>query len=280
LGVVKKILLGLFFISFQQAWSGPKCADVINFDSRIYYSHFGPAYSKTALPSTFNLLSWNVHKLVDPQLAVDFKSLSQTADLVLFQEAVDKAEAVDPLIFANPELHWVMAKSFQQRDGSFTGVATGSTVQPLTDRMMYSNVLEPFLATPKTALVHEFNLVGRTDRLMVVNLHGINFVTTQRFAQHMDQIFAAVKSHQGPLIIAGDFNTWNKSRKRYVIRLLNQLSVHQLVWPRDQFFELDQIFARGVLNFHWFNHDHIQSSDHLPVLMQIELADQWPSKSN
>ena len=70
---------------------------------------------------------------------------------------------------------------------------------------------------PKSALYARYRLSNGSD-LVTVNLHAINFTLgTKDFQNQIEQLENAVKKHKGPLIIAGDFNTWSRvAGKKFV----------------------------------------------------------------
>ena len=109
-----------------------------------------------------------------------------------------------------------MAASFTNRQGSATGVTTASKVSANSvdnpPDFVRSQPREPFSRTPKMALISQYPIAGSADQLMVVNVHSINFVVTSKFETQLQQIEEAISSHRGPLLLAGDFNTWISSR--------------------------------------------------------------------
>ncbi|RYZ64583.1 MAG: hypothetical protein EOP09_15710, partial [Proteobacteria bacterium] len=131
--------------------------------------------------SNLRLLVWNVHKGEDQRLPQDFAGLSQYADLSLFQEAVSDQVFTTSIAKANEKMGWTLATSWEVLENTFTGVATGSLVKPLHEEVLVSKVVEPISSTPKTILVSEFSIEGRADKLLVVNVHGINFVSTSSY---------------------------------------------------------------------------------------------------
>ena len=71
---------------------------------------------------------------------------------------------------------------------------------------------EPLSQTQKLLLTTLYPLQGETAQLLVLNMHAINFVSVQKYVEQLDQLTAALAPHDGPVILAGDFNTWNPSR--------------------------------------------------------------------
>ena len=53
-----------------------------------------------------------------------------------------------------------------------------------------------------------FPITGTDQQLLVVNVHAINFVMLHTFEAFIKQLISAMKNHHGPILLAGDFNTW------------------------------------------------------------------------
>jgi len=232
---------------------------------------FGRAASPSPLSSkALRLLVWNIHKGLDENLPKDFANISYAADLTLLQEAVSEKVFTTKLSTANPTLGWTLAISFELSQNNYTGVATGSKTPPLREEAIVSEVTEPIAGTPKTVLLSEYALENREDSLLVVNIHGINFVTNEDFKTQIRQMLKKIYHHKGPMIIAGDFNTWNDGRLEYLQKALASLGVRSVHTPEPGgFFKLDHIFVRGFVPRFIFNLNHIESSDHKPLLIDL-----------
>lgn len=218
------------------------------------------------------LLVWNVHKAADENLPKDFARISTMVDLALVQESVSAKPFREALCKANPELGWTQAKSFEVDPGSYTGVATGSRVEPIKEEALLSNVTEPVLSTPKTIILSEFARPSGKN-LLVANMHAINFVTTETFREHVRQLMKRIKQHDGPMIVAGDFNTWNSARLDYLNRVLHFEGLSNVIFPHTGLLELDHVFVRGLKKRFAFNVSLIDSSDHEPILVDLLFND-------
>jgi len=230
---------------------------------------FGPSAPEKPLPlNTLRLFIWNIHKGTDPRLVQDFEELSNGAHLVLFQEAVSAPAFTLKLLNANPSLEWTMAKAFRQWDDSYTGVATGSTVKPLGQDVIISEAKEPVIKTPKTILLSYFSLENSKEELLVANIHGINFVSLKDYKTQIHQLLEKIQGHQGPLIVAGDFNTWDPARWIFLQKALKPLGL-QVVTTPESFMNLDHIFVRNLRAKLVFDLSDIDSSDHAPLLVDL-----------
>ena len=119
-------------------------------------------------------------------------------------------------------------------------------------------------------LATEYPLDGHEQALLVVNSHLINFVSFNKFKAHLDQVFQTLEHHDGPVLLAGDFNTWNGKRMRYFNALALLFSLTEATMIRQPrlshlFRHLDHVYYRGLDVVDAHVHTHIHSSDHYPI---------------
>lgn len=222
------------------------------------------------LPQTFELLLWNMQKCRGKKWRSDFLGLIHGKHLVLLQEA--SLSAVNLEIFdQNEEYFWVMARSFTHiKLESENGVKTGSRCQPLDTFAQASPNFEPLVRTHKMMLETSYPLQGCPDPLKVFNIHALNFSRSGAFDNHIQQVLAAAKMYQGPMILAGDFNTWSKQRysllKTMVLELgLIEAEIIRKSKARHLYKDLDHLFYRGLKLDEVSLMEGINSSDHLPI---------------
>lgn len=231
---------------------------------------FGKPAPTQPLPADkIRLFVWNIHKAADQRLSQDFGDLSFGADIALFQEAISNPSFVNNLAAANSEFEWTMAKSFQLLDFNFTGVATAYRVKPLGEEVIVSKVTEPVTETPKTILLSLFAIQNSYDTLLVANVHGINFVGLETYKVQMRQLVEKLHDHQGPMIVAGDFNTWEAARLDFLKELFAPLGLSQINTPIAGVLDLDHVFVRGLKPAFVFDLSHIDSSDHAPLMVDL-----------
>jgi len=236
-------------------------------DSTLSFGN--PAPSKPLPGDKISLLVWNLHKIEDPQLIKDFREISADADLALTQESVGTRILMNRMTGANPAYEWTMAKAFRMFNFSFTGVATAYRVKPLMEKPLYSPVTEPISDTPKSILISTFSIENSDETLLVANVHAINFVALWDFQIHMNQLAANIQAHQGPMIIAGDFNTWETARLDYLYKIFKPLGLNRLATPLTSLLDLDHIFVRGLEVSTMYDLSHIESSDHAPLKVDL-----------
>ena len=179
-----------------------------------------------ALPPRITLVSWNVHKQSDTRLPADLHALvrQQRPTLVFLQEAT--AELLDSPLLPG---HFAPSWHYPWRAGSETGVLTLSQVAPTRSEVMPTRWREFFLATPKAALATEY-LLPTGARLLAVNVHCLNFERwgTLKFHAQLTALKARMAKRRGPILLAGDFNTWNQRRLRLVAALARDLQLREV----------------------------------------------------
>ena len=197
--------------------------------------------------SRFHLITWNVHKGQDTGWQEDLERLSKQADFVLLQEATQhqNLSTFSTTLFVS---------SF-----SFNKLLSGVKIFTQTQPEWYcgGGVAEPLIQIPKVASVMNFEW-------------GISAYQAQ-----LEQLFSFVENHQGPIIMAGDFNAWNEDRLNLVNNLIQKYGLDSVALSQDERvrflgYPLDYIFTRGVKVVRATS-EVVTSSDHNPLLMEFEL---------
>ena len=215
--------------------------------------------------NNITILNWNIYKGEKKNWASDFRQLSDGKDLVIIQEARLNPEVKETL--KKQSIHWTLNTGFYVNEEA-TGVLTGSRVKPVSSCGLRTT--EPFLRLPKTVLVNQYELSGTDERLLVANIHSINFTLgTEVYGAQIDALKAAIIQHQGPVIVAGDFNSWSDSRKEIIDRMVADLSLEAVTYKsknRITIFgnEIDHVFYRG-LDSVASEARQVTSSDHNPI---------------
>ncbi len=232
---------------------------------------FVPEASAPALdPARIRLLTWNIHKESDDGWQRDLARFAADSDILLLQEVT----LVDPLrdVLQHAGLRWVMASSFIYRDVDI-GVVTAaraSTVAHCTQR-----VTEPLILLPKSSVVTWLPLRGSSRTLAVANVHSINFsLGLDEYVEQFDGIAKALDGHEGPVILAGDLNTWTQARLAALQAVATRLGLTAIPFEgRTRFLgrEVDHILVRGL------EVDHaaviaVHSSDHNPVTAVLRVS--------
>jgi endonuclease/exonuclease/phosphatase (EEP) superfamily protein YafD len=131
-----------------------------------------------------------------------------------------------------------------------TGVMTVSSSLPSVHCNLTS--WEPWLGTPKATSITEYPLQGRRDRLLTINLHAVNFTLgVVNFQAQFQALTDVLSSHQGPVILAGDLNTWSDKRQAVVENFMREHGLGPVVFEPDLRtttfgHALDHIYVRGM----------------------------------
>ena len=221
-------------------------------------------------PYWIELLNWNIQKGGSDEWGIELYELGEHADVLTLQEA--------PLVNPGWEDHVVdsfhaFAPGYQTRR-SPTGVMTVSTAVPLVQCNLSAR--EPLLRTPKATLVTEYALAGRQDTLLVINIHAVNFTLgLGAFEAQLGTASGILERHDGPVIFAGDFNTWRQSRLEHLEVLIDSHGLAAVEFQDDDHkrflgYPLDHVYVRGLDVVASETLD-TRSSDHNPMRVWLSI---------
>jgi endonuclease/exonuclease/phosphatase (EEP) superfamily protein YafD len=223
-------------------------------------------------PSAIRLASWNLHKEADPGWESDLAQLIEATDVLLIQEAGVSTEF--RAVLEKAGFSWLLSSAFEYL-GSEYGVLTATRVRP--EKACTLRAYEPLLGIPKAMLITRYRLAGRDDTLAIANLHAINFtLDIDAYTAQLDAVAGALSDHHGPLVVAGDFNTWNNDREAALQVLATRLSLMPAVFEVDARTHFmgghifDRVYARGV-EFVASTAWSVSSSDHNPLLVNFRI---------
>lgn len=223
-------------------------------------------------PESIALLNWNLYKGNGDGWQRDLSSYAQSHDVMTIQEAYLDDELSGLLETKN--FKWVMNTAFHL-NGTAAGVMTAANLHAIGSCGFQND--EPIIRVPKATLVSYYNIAGHDARLLVANIHGINFTLgVAAYREQLDQLFDSIRHHTGPMIVAGDFNTWSDERMTEVIQLVERLSMSSLEYKvnnKTHVFgnAIDHVFYRQlqpVSKKVW----QVSSSDHNPISVTFRLA--------
>lgn len=198
--------------------------------------------SPEELPSPLRLKSWNIMKFDLPGSQAELQRLSHDAHIVFLQESLRGATK------ALKTLTYRYFSPGYARGSEATGVEIRS--QSPADVVCELKFKEPWLRTPKAVSVAR--LPFRQGPLLLINLHAINFTLTSKdYRDNLAEFSQFVSLHQGPVIVAGDFNHWNVWRARALQSWADNLGLSEvrfeLDWrSRHVGSAVDTIFVRGL----------------------------------
>ena len=225
------------------------------------------------------LLVWNIHKQGDFGWERDLSGFAAASDVMLLQETVLQPALRD--ILDDSGLRWVMASSFLL-GADDNGVLTATRIAPIAS--CTQRAVEPLIRIPKSAVISWLPITdtrtdtrtGSRETLAIANVHSINFeLAPDVYRSQLEALADALAAHRGPIIFAGDFNTWNDARDGVVAEIAARLGLTELNLLVDQravFFgrHLDHIFIRG-LQIVDVTAVPVTSSDHNPLAATLRI---------
>ena len=220
--------------------------------------------------ASIRLVSWNVQKNSHLDWQRDFLSLTGDRDLVLVQELSLREDSINAM---DGTRYWSFAPGYQ-KSGAISGVLTMSRSRPIAQCSFVN--FEPLLRTPKATSIAEYGLTSTDQTLVVVNIHAVNFsMGLGAFERQFEQVREVLQSHDGPIIVSGDFNTWRQKRIEVVDDMAKGLGLTALAFDDDQRVtvfgnHLDHIFVRG-LSLLDSTTRIVESSDHNPMSVTLRL---------
>lgn len=225
--------------------------------------------SKSYINYEFNLVSWNVHKN-DNSKELHKYIENKKLDLILFQESSFNSKN----IFMFPRFSFDATANLEIRK-KFFGVLTASTTQSILSESTLSEGKEVFIYTYKAKLLTAYHFKDGS-RLTVLNLHMINFRGNYRFKIEVDLLFEAINNCDGAVIVAGDFNTWNKKRLNILYKKTKEFNLKEVEFPKNSPVKsflgnsLDFIFYKGLSVEKVFVENVPNLSDHNPLFVKFK----------
>ena len=225
-------------------------------------------------PDRITLLSWNSYKQTSPAWLARLHQLSTGVDLLTLQEGVMSKGLRDQLKEDFPG-GWLLANAFSQKDRP-TGVLTAAGVQ--SDFSCSFRIAEPIIIVPKTVLISRYPIAGSNATLLLANLHMVNFsLAFTTYREQLRKTFDLLNQHEGPILIAGDFNSWSRGRQTIMLHFADALGMETVRFPEDtrsrfHGHALDYIFYRGLQQL-TASSPPVNESDHNPLLATFRVAD-------
>ena len=240
-----------------------------------------------SLPASITVVNWNAQKGKNPQFAKDLKSIleQEKPDLVFLQEA--KADLIKPEQMGG---YFAEGWRYPWPGGTTVGVLTLSRVPPVRFQPVQTRYREFSVTAPKVSLVTEYPL-SSGENLLAINVHLLNFelLSVKKINHQLQELKSIIAGHSGPVVLAGDFNTWNQKRLQLVREITQDAGLKEVTdfpegrttgttgsdyWNEilgvEQDLPLDRVFflnfkpiSARVLNYH--------TSDHRPILVKLKL---------
>lgn len=172
----------------------------------------------------FGLLCWNTQKLTQTlefQAALIQLLRFYPSQFLLFQEAKLALHSQ----WGVEDWSYAIAPNMQTNQHIF-GVLTASQYAFADTKSLLTQRREAAFATHKSYMLSYHPLLDN-QQLLIVNVHAINFVSAQYFLTEIEHLQHHLLTHQGPLIVAGDFNVWSRQRRLYLLKFCRHIGLRQ-----------------------------------------------------
>ena len=204
---------GLAFLFQLPAWSFGIPED----DETIV--RMGEASQESLNPKNISVLVWNTEKAKNRRYNSGFKKLAKHKDILILQEAYGSKKAQDS--YRDREgFVFEFAISFFDKSNVPTGVGTASRVDSVNVDFQRSVGREARVTTPKIILFSEYPMAGKDKPLLVVNIHALNVVQDSVQRRQLADALDKINQFEGPVIFAGDFNTWGPNRAPHLLKTM------------------------------------------------------------
>ncbi|PNH95759.1 endonuclease/exonuclease/phosphatase family protein [Vibrio diazotrophicus] len=223
------------------------------------------------LQGQLGLLVWNIYKQNREGWSEELSHLSSDAQLLLLQEASLNTGLKQWLSDQGWEGNQVNAFKVM---GESAGVINLARTTP--NLACGYTEMEPWLRLPKSGIYARYPL-SNGQVLAVVNLHAVNFTYgTDEYQLQLQALANELSQHTGPIIVAGDFNSWSEERMTVMKQVLTSLGLNEVGFSPDnrvRFISglpLDHVFYRG-LKLENAKAPESDASDHNPLLLSFSL---------
>ncbi|KGT86352.1 hypothetical protein NG99_26060 [Erwinia typographi] len=218
--------------------------------------------------SSLRVLVWNIFKQQRADWLSVLQNFGKDAHLVLLQEAQTTPELVRFATSNYLAADQVPAFALPQHPSGVMTLASAHPVYccPLRER-------EPLLRLAKSALVTAYPLPD-SQMLMVVNIHAVNFsLGIDVYSKQLGPIGEQIIHHQGPVIMAGDFNAWSRQRINALYTFARDMGLEEVNFTDDHRRKafgrpLDFVFYRGM-GVAEASVLVTRASDHNPLLVEF-----------
>ena len=218
-----------------------------------------------------NVLVWNIFKQKRSNCIKLLEKYAQNTQLILLQEAQNTPKLINFITEHSKVADQVPAYSFND---IYAGVMTIADSTPII--ASHFKEREPLIRIPKSALITEYLLANSVHTLLVANIHAVNFsFGVKVYQQQINDLITQIKHHQGPIILAGDFNSWSRQRLHLLYNLIRKIDLKPVNFSTD----IRKTFMGKPLDFVFYRGMHVEhaeivnteASDHNPLLVNFRL---------
>ena len=225
-----------------------------------------PSFAGCLLPNQdrIEILLWNVKEDRGIQ-NMPVQLADSEADFFLFQEA--SAYAINTL-----RDHLPGRETLTIHNGRTYGVGTLSRTEPCEAYTVEVDD-EPVMPKIDKGIVVQIFKLKDGRKLKMINVHLPLFILSMSYGEGgykkgLRALEKEVKLHQGPLILAGDFNGWTPNRTSYLIpEFVQKTGLSEVEFEADSsnraaWLKLDRVFYRGVQPVYVQTRTELDVSDH------------------
>ncbi len=224
-------------------------------------------YQNSTCKDDFKLLCWNIAKLSRKEKFKNYLKkliLSERLDFLLLQEV--KEEIAEDM--GIEDFSYILSANIETKKHIY-GVMSAFRFSCESFKEVITNSKELLFLTRKSSLFTLHN-IAQNRELLVVNIHAINFVTSKIFKKELEYIELQIAPFKGALIVAGDFNTWNKKRVKILKDFTQRLSLDEVNFTDAK--NIKRVFNKR-LDYVFYRDLHAETSK---VLNSIEFSDHNP----
>jgi len=221
-----------------------------------------------------NILCWNVAKLTKNRSFTQFFNQlikDENIDYLVLQEV--KSDIIQNSDFFE-DFSFILSPNIQTKNHIY-GVMNAFNIFCQSKQNLLTSKKELKLATHKSILITKHNLNNK--EILVVNIHALNFVSSNDFKYELGKLKEILKDYKGSLIVAGDFNTWNRKRVVFLESFCEELLLKEVPYKQSDNIKkvfknnLDYIFFRGLHLQYSKVIDTNKISDHNPIIASFKL---------
>lgn len=240
------------------------------------HSFTGFGKIKALDPDSIKAIVWNIKKAALDNWQKEFLSYGEDKDLFLIQE-VYQTDRFNSTLEHFDHVRWDMGISFLygMYNNTPTGSMIGSEVEPTKVSIKHSTGVEPVTLTPKAMTLAKYPIEGEDQELLVISIHAINFTALSYFKDQVAQAMQEIERHDGPVLFAGDFNTHNPARTKY---LMTEMEKYHLKPVKFKNGHLRMKFAGNYLDHGFIRGLNVKDaevfgdssgSDHKPMVLEL-----------
>lgn len=211
------------------------------------------------------VLVWNVQKFQNPSALTWLKETS--AQVIMTQESIASIQEEFARTLSAAE---AFSPGYRTLDERTSGVGIITKLEPLINCAWQHE--EPWLLTPKATLISALRTTNKV--MLAVNLHAINFtIGTDELQDQLKAISVVIDQYNGPIVVAGDFNTWSRARTTVLEQFIQQHELNAAHFEPDHrvrpfSYPLDHILTKNVDVLETRSEDSA-FSDHNPLMLTI-----------